>query len=596
MRPIVLLSPSDDRLERPPLAGLAVRRHVRPLQQLVGAGARLSHDRARAVRVDPRKHAVAHERFARREQPADVAPAQRVLEHGQRLVADRARGLLEVEDRDVGLLAGLERADPVLEADAPGRVDRRHAQRGLRRDRRRVGARPSPAQRESPATAGLSRSLQAVVAQEAAGCAATAGPGSVAPRAGAGRPLGRRSRTSSAPASATAAAAVRPMPRASVNAWPALSASSRPAPPPTRSAIACAAPIDSPAAPGASVISREYAVPMIEPMTATPSAPPTWRVTSLIAEPTPALASGTALITESVAGAIAAPIDSARPNETNPRSTGAMSGVHARLVLRTIATPMRPPAMTRARPRLEARRLEAPAPTTSPSASGNMAAPASSAVKPCANCRNCVNAKTEPIIAKKTSPTPREATVNRASRKNPSGSIGDSALRSHMTKATARTAADAKEASTTGSVQPRGVASMIPYTRVTSIAIERLAPRRSNAPGRGSRLSGTSANPATMAATTIGTLSQNTELQENHSSSRPPTNGPSPMPTPAIADQMPIALPRSSRGKTSMITDSVAGMIIAPPMPIAARSTISCVASWANAARTLATPNSTSPD
>ena len=68
------------------------------------------------------------------------------------------------------------------------------------------------------------------------------------------------------------------------------------------------------------------------------------------------------------------------------------------------------------------------------------------------------------------------------------------------------------------------------------------------------------------------------------------------MPTPAIADQIPIALPRSSRGKMSMITDSVAGMIIAPPMPIAARSTISCVASWANAASTLATPNSMSPD
>ena len=47
------------------------------------------------------------------------------------------------------------------------------------------------------------------------------------------------------------------------------------------------------------------------------------------------------------------------------------------------------------------------------------------------------------------------------------------------------------------------------------------------------------------------------------------------MPRPAIADQMPIALPRSSRGKTSMITDSVAGMIIAPPTPMTARSTIS---------------------
>ena len=59
--------------------------------------------------------------------------------------------------------------------------------------------------------------------------------------------------------------------------------------------------------------------------------------------------------------------------------------------------------------------LEAPDPTTSPSASGNIAAPASSALKPCANCRNCVKAKTEPIIAKNTSPTPSEATVNEGS-------------------------------------------------------------------------------------------------------------------------------------------------------------------------------------
>src|ERR671920_653871 len=62
---------------------------------------------------------------------------------------------------------------------------------------------------------------------------------------------------------------------------------------------------------------------MIEPITATPSAPPTWRVTSLIAEPTPALASGTALMTESVAGAIAAPIDRARPKVTRASSAGA---------------------------------------------------------------------------------------------------------------------------------------------------------------------------------------------------------------------------------------------------------------------------------
>jgi hypothetical protein len=35
--------------------------------------------------------------------------------------------------------------------------------------------------------------------------------------------------------------------------------------------------------------------------------------------------------------------------------------------------------------------------------------------------------------------------------------------------------------------------------------------------------------------------------------------------------QSPIALPCSSRGKTFMRIDSVAGMISAPPMPIVAR-------------------------
>ena len=45
-----------------------------------------------------------------------------------------------------------------------------------------------------------------------------------------------------------------------------------------------------------------------------------------------------------------------------------------------------------------------------------------------------------------------------------------------------------------------------------------------------------------------------------------------------------------------MITDSVAGMIIAPPTPIAARSAISCPEVEASAASTLARPNRTSPD
>ena len=49
------------------------------------------------------------------------------------------------------------------------------------------------------------------------------------------------------------------------------------------------------------------------------------------------------------------------------------------------------------------------------------------------------------------------------------------------------------------------------------------------------------------------------------------------MPIAAMPAQMPIALARSSRGKTLEMIDSVAGMISAPPTPIAARTAISCV-------------------
>ena len=47
------------------------------------------------------------------------------------------------------------------------------------------------------------------------------------------------------------------------------------------------------------------------PMTATPSAPPTWRVVSLTAEPTPAFSRGSEPITLSVAGAIVRPMPTA---------------------------------------------------------------------------------------------------------------------------------------------------------------------------------------------------------------------------------------------------------------------------------------------
>jgi hypothetical protein len=46
-------------------------------------------------------------------------------------------------------------------------------------------------------------------------------------------------------------------------------------------------------------------------MMATPRAPPTWRVVSFTAEPTPALPSGSEPMTESVAGAMVRPMPAA---------------------------------------------------------------------------------------------------------------------------------------------------------------------------------------------------------------------------------------------------------------------------------------------
>ena len=51
-----------------------------------------------------------------------------------------------------------------------------------------------------------------------------------------------------------------------------------------------------------------YSFDRMAPRTATPSVPPTWRVASFVAEPTPAFSGGSAPIIEFVAGVIAMPI------------------------------------------------------------------------------------------------------------------------------------------------------------------------------------------------------------------------------------------------------------------------------------------------
>ena len=102
---------------------------------------------------------------------------------------------------------------------------------------------------------------------------------------------GSQRQTATAASAATAPAIAKPMPSASVNAAPALA-------PPSRLDVASDV--------------------MSEPITAVPSAPPTWRVTSFIAEATPAFSSGTAPITASVAGPAIQPSASARAANQSP--------------------------------------------------------------------------------------------------------------------------------------------------------------------------------------------------------------------------------------------------------------------------------------
>jgi hypothetical protein len=71
-------------------------------------------------------------------------------------------------------------------------------------------------------------------------------------------------------------------------------------------------------------------------------------------------------------------------------------------------------------------------------------------------------------------------------------------------------------------------------------------------------------------------LTRKTEPHQKCSSSSPPTSGPAAAPTAATALHTPMASARSRRsGNTARSTDSVAGMIIAPPTPSSTRAATS---------------------
>src|SRR5665647_1729073 len=162
---------------------------------------------------------------------------------------------------------------------------------------------------------------------------------------------------------------------------------------------------------------------------------------------------------------------------------------------------------------------------------------------------------------KKISEMDKEPRLKRGFLKYARLSIGEATRRSQAINAAVSTAEVTRPAITAVLVQPRDGASITAHTKASSAVAETAAPTRSNLPGAGSRLSGTSLMPRSRATIATGTLMRKTELHEKASRSNPPARGPRPMPIAAVPAQTPIARPRSSRGNTLVMIDSVNHLI-----------------------------------
>ena len=155
--------------------------------------------------------------------------------------------------------------------------------------------------------------------------------------------------------------------------------------------------------------------------------------------------------------------------------------------------------------------------------------------------------------------------------------------------------AKAKVTSVWADPQPLSGASMIPYTRAASPAMDSTAPRGSSGAWIFSRDLGIRKNPATSATTTTNTLMRKIDPHQKWSSRAPLTTPPAATPTPANPAQMAIARGRSFGGKTWARIDRVAGITNAAPTPISARHAITAPDELDRAAASDASPNTTRP-
>ena len=218
--------------------------------------------------------------------------------------------------------------------------------------------------------------------------------------------------------------------------------------------------------------------------------------------------------------------------------------------MRTIARPESPAVTTGPIPIRSTALPDEPAPMISPSASGVITAPASMAEYPWANCRYWVSAKMPPSREKNATLTASVPTLNcgiAEELRAGAWAAPHGAPTRRRWRAGPRRPSAGRGSGRCPSPAPAPRSPRRPARRSRRSRGRR--PATSNAPGFGSRLSGTSRSPSSTAISAIGTLTRKTADQSNHSISSPPTSGPSPIPTAARAAQIPIALPRSSAGR-----------------------------------------------
>ena len=149
--------------------------------------------------------------------------------------------------------------------------------------------------------------------------------------------------------------------------------------------------------------------------------------------------------------------------------------------------------------------------------------------------------------------------------------------------------------STAGLVQPASTPSISANTMPVRARVESTTPGMSSGGTPGRRDSGSQRSPSGAATSTNGTLTRKTQRQSATSTSRPPTTGPRASPSPPTADQIPVALGRSSGGNSTASSDSAGGNTQAADTPISTRAAMRAPTDCAAAASTDATAKPTSP-